>query len=250
MMRSLFIAMLMLFTLAAAACTTDAKAGFGEWVEVPYGGDVTFKNGPQIKFLEVEDSRCAIGVTCIWAGEAKAKISFKEANSTTTHTLTQGGGSSEGKDTIRGYEILFTVNPYPKAGQAVPKKDYTLKLMLNKTGGNATPVPAGTSYPVTRVKAPIDALDIAVAKSLPPQYTAQITSGLPSGCAKFDGYDVKRDGELITITVWNTMPSDPQIACTMIYGYVNTSVELGSDFTTGKMYTVMVNDVTKTFVAQ
>lgn len=240
----------MLFTVAAFACTAEAKAEFGERVEIPYGHDVSFTNGPQIKFLEVEDSRCATGVTCIWAGEAKAKISFKESNSTTTHTLTQGGGASEGKDTIRGYDFTFTVNPYPQAGQAVPKKDYTLKLMVNKAGSNATPVPTGTGYPVTRVKAPIDGLEIAIAKSLPPQYSAEITSGLPSGCAKFDGYDVKREDDKITITVWNTMPSDPQIACTMIYGYVHTSVQLGSDFQMGRTYTVMVNDVTKTFVAQ
>lgn len=255
-----------LIILSLAACNkTEAKAGLGEWTEVPYGEEVTFTNGPAIKFVELEtDSRCAIGVTCVWEGEAKAQIAFEDANKATTHILTERG-SAETTEAIRGYKVDFNVSPYPKAGQEVPKEDYVLKVRVDKdtpvSSDDATtvptitvpgtPKPTATTFPTSRAKAPIDRAEIAIAKSLPPQYSVEITSGLPSGCAKFDGYDVKREGELITITVWNTMPAPgAEIACTMIYGMKDTSVYLGSDFETGKTYTVMINDETRTFVAQ
>ena len=97
--------------------------------------------------------------------------------------------------------------------------------------------------------APIDDVQIVIAKSLPPQYSLSITAGLPGGCAKFDAYTVKRDGDVITVTVTNTMPSDPLTACTRIYGFNKFDVPLGSDFEAGKSYTVKVNDAGKTFVA-
>ena len=109
-----------------------------------------------------------------------------------------------------------------------------------------SPAPAGR----TKVPAPIDSVEIAIAKSLPPQYSLQITSGLPSGCAAFDSLETKRDGTTITVTILNTIPSDSKVVCTMIYGTKQHTVELGSNFTAGTTYTVKVNEVTKTFVAQ
>ena len=41
-----------------------------------------------------------------------------------------------------------------------------------------------------------------------------------------------------------------QAVCTMIYGYAEHDVALGSDFTSQQRYTVEVNDVTESFVAQ
>ena len=264
MIKKALILISAVFFLTVCSGEKTQTSLLGEWVELPYGREMVVTNGPQIKFVELEnDSRCATGVTCVWEGEAKVSISFKDANNTTTHTLTERG-SSETKETIRGYEVLFSVNPYPKAGQVIAKEDYTLKLSVSKAGDNVEatrvptttvpttplPMPTATRYPAVRVKAPIDAVEIAIAKSLPPQYSAEVTSGLPSGCAKFDSYMVERNGDTITISVWNTLPGDPQVVCSQIYGIVHTSIQLGSDFTTGKTYAVMVNDVKKTFVAQ
>ena len=115
-----------------------------------------------------------------------------------------------------------------------------------------TPVPAPTPIDPSakRVLAPIEAVEMRIAESFPPQYFVGVTSGLPSGCAKFDHYTVERDGDTIKITVWNTMPSDQRVACTMIYGYVQHNITLGSDFQSGKTYQLKVNDVTKSFTAQ
>lgn len=103
----------------------------------------------------------------------------------------------------------------------------------------------------TIVDAPIEAIDILVRESFPPGYTAKITSGLPSGCARFHEAKITgRSGTTITISVTNTMPSDPKTICTGIYGYHETNLDLGQDFVSGRTYTVQVNNKEETFRAQ
>lgn len=101
------------------------------------------------------------------------------------------------------------------------------------------------------VPAPIDSVTINVAESFPPQYFVHIVSGLPNGCAQYNGYEMDRSNETISIDVTNTVPiSDEPIACTEIYGSHEENINLGSGFDGGSTYTVIVNDVTETFVAQ
>lgn len=101
------------------------------------------------------------------------------------------------------------------------------------------------------VPAPIDGLEILVRESSPPGYTAHITSGLPSGCARFDEAVIRsRERDTITIAVTNTVPDDDMVACDASYGFHDTNLDLGQDFDSGKTYTVRVNDKETTFVAQ
>ncbi len=101
------------------------------------------------------------------------------------------------------------------------------------------------------VDAPIDRLEILTRESDPPGYTAHVISGLPSGCARFnDAAITARSDDTITILVTNTLPEDDSIACTAIYGYHESNLDLGKDFVSGRTYTVNVNDKTETFVAQ
>lgn len=102
----------------------------------------------------------------------------------------------------------------------------------------------------TTVLAPIDGVEIVIAESFPQQYFAHIVSALPNGCARFESIEQSRAGDEIRITVTNTIPADPLTACTMIYGTMEHSVALGIDFEPGREYTVHVNDVVETFVAQ
>ncbi len=113
-------------------------------------------------------------------------------------------------------------------------------------GSSATPIPE-----TKIVDAPIEGIDILTRESFPPGYTAHITSGLPSGCARFHSARVtSRSGNTIDIEVKNTVPADRNTACTAIYGYVDTNLDLGTSFTSGQTYTVKVNDKTATFAAQ
>jgi hypothetical protein len=110
--------------------------------------------------------------------------------------------------------------------------------------GNQPPAPAATPGR-TAVLAPIESADLVVRESEPPQYAVRIVSGLPSGCAKFERVDVARDGYVVNVTVWNTVPADPGLACTMIYGTTEHTAELGSTFTRGETFAVHVNGESK-----
>jgi hypothetical protein len=99
------------------------------------------------------------------------------------------------------------------------------------------------------VRAPIDGLDVLVLESSPPQYMLNVKAGLPSGCAQKHSHATARTGETITVTVLNSMPTGNPI-CTMIYGTYELNINLGSDFESGRTYTVRVNDKVTTFTAQ
>ena len=102
----------------------------------------------------------------------------------------------------------------------------------------ATEVPAESD--TIEVEAPIEQVALVIAESDPLQYMLSITSGLPSGCAEFSGYEVSRDGFQVNVAVTNLMPAAP-VPCTTIYGYHEGNVNLGSNFEAGMTYTVMVN---------
>ena len=87
-------------------------------------------------------------------------------------------------------------------------------------------------------------------ESFPLQYFLSVKSGLPNGCAKFDGYTLNRDDDTISVEVTNLMPASQDLMCTMIYGTVETNIALGIDFKPGHTYTVNVNAFTKTFVGE
>lgn len=98
--------------------------------------------------------------------------------------------------------------------------------------------------------APIESVEIRIAESFPPQYFLDVVSGLPSGCATFDRYEVKRTGDVIEVAVWNQVAAPRDGACTAIYGTVEHAIALGSDFRPRQSYTVHVNGVVRTFTAQ
>ena len=117
---------------------------------------------------------------------------------------------------------------------------------LGGDGSSITPAPA-----TAVVAAPIEKVEILVRESNPPGYTAHIVSGLPSGCARFHSAEITaRSGDTITIAVKNTMPADANTVCTAIYGYHESSLDLGTDFVARQTYTVTANGQSSTFTAQ
>ncbi len=91
------------------------------------------------------------------------------------------------------------------------------------------------------VRAPIVRVALRVAESHPPQYFADVVSALPDGCTRFSRYAVRREGAVVFVEVFNTVPADPSTMCTMIYGERETAVPLGSDFAPRGRYTLDVN---------
>ncbi len=118
-------------------------------------------------------------------------------------------------------------------------------------------VPAAPADPATPQKpkmvatpAPVESVTLEVSVSNPAVYTLHIVSGLPSGCVEFDGYAMSRDGNTLSVTVTNLTPAEP-VACITIYGQHEGEVDLGTGFTPGETYTVVVNgEVTNAFTAR
>lgn len=114
-------------------------------------------------------------------------------------------------------------------------------------------VGSGDGYATALEPAPIHELEVRIAESFPPQYFLGVVSGLPGGCAELAGSEVTTSGTTIRVTVSNRMPAPGEVvACTAIYGYAESTVALGTgaDFTSGTMYTVLVNGERTSFVAQ
>lgn len=121
--------------------------------------------------------------------------------------------------------------------------------LVGCTGANAAD-DAVTDPGRKSVAAPIERVEVIVEQDTAAHYAARIVSGLPSGCAQFEGANITgREGNRITVTVTNTMPADPETICTMIYRTHLSHVDLGSDFTPGETYTVDVNGTTVEFTA-
>lgn len=106
---------------------------------------------------------------------------------------------------------------------------------------------AGCKEPCVMIQAPIHDTDIWVAESFPLQYFLHVVSGEPSGCYTFDSYNVTRTGNTTLVEIFNLYCDMP---CAQVYNYVEHTIPLGSDFVSGGNYTVVVNNVTESFVAQ
>jgi hypothetical protein len=112
----------------------------------------------------------------------------------------------------------------------------------------ATPSTSGPS--MVETPAPIESVKVSVSDSNPPVYTLEITSGLPGGCVKFNGYEVAHEGESINVTVTNLEPAEP-VPCTAIYAQYEGDVVLDGVFTPGDAYSVFVNGkLTNSFTAR
>ena len=103
---------------------------------------------------------------------------------------------------------------------------------------------------LAQVSAPIESLEVLIMESFPPQYSAIVVSGLPNGCMSFAGYYLARDGDTIRIEMINWKPADESTPCTEEYRTLEHRIGLGSDFESGRTFTVDVNGVTTPFVAQ
>ena len=96
------------------------------------------KSGYQIVLKEVvSDSRCPVGVTCVWAGEASAIVSvYKDSKLVEDNTMVFSMKNiEENKKWFSKYlpekqrKIKsISVFPYPKQGVVVDKKDYYVKI--------------------------------------------------------------------------------------------------------------------------
>lgn len=82
----------------------------------------------KIKFLNVmEDSRCAEGTKCIWAGNAKIKLRAISNRRTRVFNLNTAKGDTD--YSFEGYQIrLVKVAPTPKVNEHIRQREYIVTL--------------------------------------------------------------------------------------------------------------------------
>lgn len=90
------------------------------------------KSKLKIRFLEVvEDSRCPVGVNCIWAGNAKVKVQVIGARSTKVFEFNTNLGPKG--DTFEGWSIVIdSLTPTPHADKTIDPKSYKAKINIER----------------------------------------------------------------------------------------------------------------------
>jgi len=121
--------------LSLAACSRQANeinAKLGQEFSLIPGQNASVTGEPlAIRFLEVvNDSRCPIGVICVWEGQVTCLVEITYADTKNRVTLTKLG-SGRGRADFNGFDIEFEVQPYPEAGKQIAKKEYRLQLLIH-----------------------------------------------------------------------------------------------------------------------
>ena len=129
------LAVSFLLPVAGLSCSTDnITASLGQEFTLPVGQTVIISGeNLTLKFVEVEgDSRCATGVECVWAGEAKCRMYITYNGSTSDIVFTQLSGSVTDQDFLNQYKASFKLEPYPESGKQIDKSDYRLVMTVTK----------------------------------------------------------------------------------------------------------------------
>lgn len=119
--------------IAILGISISASAQTSESFTLKNGKQITAKKSKlKIKFVSViEDSRCPIGVNCVWAGNAKIKITVTSAQGEKTFEINTETGPKG--DQFGGYAInLVSLIPHPKAGVTLNPKKYQGKFTVTR----------------------------------------------------------------------------------------------------------------------
>ncbi len=112
-MKSLIFTLVAIFAITSFASAAQKP----ETVAVKVGQQKTAsKSKLKIKFVSVvEDSRCPENVQCVWAGNAKIKVTVKSARGSETFEMNTGMGPQGNQ--CDGWAInLESLTPTPRAG--------------------------------------------------------------------------------------------------------------------------------------
>ena len=137
----LVVVLLLSIPFVISACSQNA-VNIGEEFSLNIGQAAELEEDDlQIRFLEViQDSRCATGATCIWAGEVTFVVEITYEGSTEQITLTQPGLNDWPSKYLykQLYEITYNVKPYPELNKQISEDDYRLELIINPVNQGST----------------------------------------------------------------------------------------------------------------
>ncbi len=89
--------------------------------------------GLKIVWTELEDSRCPIGTSCVWAGQLIATLEIRhEGDEPAIINLTHRIGDDPLTETAFGFEFrLLDVEPHPKEGVTNARSDYVAEIEIS-----------------------------------------------------------------------------------------------------------------------
>ena len=122
---------LLLMAVALAACGRDGSAAtLNTPIQLAPGQSAVFEDeNLKVQLVDVSDSRCPTDVTCLWAGEAVARLTISSKGKASEHELKEFQ-----KGALDGYvfEILQVLPARGAEAQRIAPADYrvTLKVTL------------------------------------------------------------------------------------------------------------------------
>lgn len=128
-----FISILIVFVIAFTACDNNpipVVFDFNGMVNVKYGEVVNSEdNNHSLEIIEINDSRCASDVTCVWEGEARISLELRN-NGVYTFELSTLEPKIDTVDNI--IFRLVEVDPYPVSTVQLELDDYVIKLEVEE----------------------------------------------------------------------------------------------------------------------
>lgn len=119
-----------------AAAFTQNTARLGKEFSIKAGQQLKLDGADfQVKFVGVpQDSRCPIGVNCVWEGNAEVALNVsydKCAANLTLNTHNSPQTVQEGK--AGGFRVkLIKLDPYPHSEKKIASSDYVATLLITK----------------------------------------------------------------------------------------------------------------------
>ena len=150
-MKTIWI--ILLCTLTATAChakqetpdpgTSEIKpvsassAGQTNAVLKIHFDEIVSHDDLELRWLDINDSRCPTGVNCFWAGEVKVVLevtrAMEEGDKPVEIQLTLGVRREPVTASVFGYELeLLKVDPYPKDKKTPVRSNYEAEVKISK----------------------------------------------------------------------------------------------------------------------
>ena len=116
---------------AAAPQPNPSSEGAGEQVDLRFDETVEYRD-LRLRWLEIEDSRCPIGVQCIWAGQVAVTVEAAQGDEgpAELELVLRVGREVE---TVRAFAydlVLQGVEPHPMQGVTPERSDYVAVLEI------------------------------------------------------------------------------------------------------------------------
>ena len=128
------VSILLLFTVSSSCAPDRIKASLGAEFTLPLGKTAVIE-GENLTFEFVEvtaDSRCAKGVECIWAGEAKCRMKITYKGTESEIIFTQPGEVVNSFGSLSNYNVMYRLEPYPEINKQIISSDYKLIMIVTK----------------------------------------------------------------------------------------------------------------------